>query len=139
MLVGMARGAFPAQSEEGTVQIPHLDRRPRGTSVLCVVAAFAFLLAMFPFEPEAGLRFVVEGIASKPDKRERPAVMLHMAPGTIGLASRSFDRARVKACLRIQPGADFRMALHAFEASRPGAEVVARSAFRNTLQLLMRR
>ena len=100
MPIFMAGGALATQAEEGFIDILQLNfETGRSRYLLRGMAAFAFLFAMPAFEGKAGVPRMVEGLTIEACKGKIPAVMFHMALGTIALPGRSFDGSRMEAGL----------------------------------------
>ncbi len=86
MLVLVTIQAFPAQTEERFVQIRNLNVGANGSlDVLGIVALLARRLRVLAFEREAGRTSMIELLAIQLNESELPAVMLHVAVGTVRL------------------------------------------------------
>lgn len=139
MPVLVAGEALAAKAEERVIQILDLDLRAgAGGDPLFVVAGLALLFAMFAFERKSGLSSMIEAPALQTGENKSTAVMFHMTACTIGLRARGFVGAPVKTGAGIDPAADFGVTVQASEAARANTEIVARGAFGDTLQLLVR-
>ena len=101
------------------------------------VARLAWLLAMLAFETESSLREMVESLPVQANQREPFPVMFHMAAGTIRLAGRIPDCARVKPRAPLHAALNLAVTLQAFETAAAASKIVAGSAFGHTFQLLV--
>lgn len=138
MLVLMAGRTLAAETQEGTARVLQFDLGARGGRDLRRdVAVRALLLPVLAFQLEAGLREVVEVLTLETDERRRPALMFLMAAAAVGFSVRALIIAPVKAGLRIHSPPDFDVTREALEPARRVPEFVARSAFREPLQLLV--
>lgn len=138
MLVFVAEGAFAAEAEKCFRQVLLFDFGARGCGdALRAMTGFAFLLAMFSLEGEAGLFLVVELVAVEPDEGESLSVMVHVAARAIRFAGRGVEGAAMKSDVGLDALPDFRVALEALKAPATRSEVVAGRALGDTLELFV--
>jgi hypothetical protein len=139
MAILMTSGAFGTQTEISPVWIFHLDGGASfGSEAVLVVASSAPLLAVLALQREAGLRTVIEILLIEPHQGKSLPVMLHVAARAVGGAGRGLVGPRVEAGMCIEAALNFHVTVQTFESSRTVAEIVALSAFRDTLERSMR-
>lgn len=136
--IAMTGRTLSPQSQERLIQVLQLDfRSSRGQDVGGIVAGRAGQLAVLAFQCKPGGAGMIKFLAIDLGEGELPAVVFEVAACAIHLRLRRVVRQGVVAGMHHDLTVDLRVAIQALESTVGEPEVVARGAFRGSLESLV--